>query len=393
MTTERPGGTTRDGEAPARHELVLVGGGHAHVEVLHRWARAPVPGVRLSLVVDDPVAVYSGMVPGFVAGRYTRGDLEIDVRPLARRAGARCIVAAAVALDAAQRRLTLEDGASIGYETVSLDVGSAVGGLDVPGVREHALPTRPIGLFVRRIEAIVGRARGAGGFRLVIVGAGAGGVELAFAFATRLRTAGTRDVEVLLLEAGPRVLPGYPARAARLVEAAAAERGVRIVTGARVRGADARSLALAEGEPLRHDALVWVVGAASLPLLRDAGLETDADGFVRVGPTLQCVGREDAFAVGDCASWAAGPPLPKAGVYAVRQGPVLAHNLRARARGRPLRRYRPQRDFLTLLNLSDGTAIAAKWGLATRGAWTMRLKDRIDRRFVRRFQVERPDTG
>ena len=369
-----------------RHDLVLVGGGHAHVQVLRRWAMAPVPGVRLSLVVDRPVAVYSGMVPGFVAGQYARDELEIDVRPLARRAGARCIVAPVTGLDAPARRLDLDGRAPMVYDTASFDVGSTVAGLDVPGVREHALPTRPIGLFVRRVDEFVARARGGARFRLVVAGAGAGGVELAFAFATRLRREGARDPEVLLLESGPRVLPGYPARAARLVEAAAAGRDIRIRTGARVLAAGAETLTLDDGERLPCDALVWVVGAASLPLFRESGLQTDARGFVRVGPTLQCLGRDDVFAAGDCAAWA-GDELPKAGVYAVRQGPVLAHNLRARTRSRPLRPYRPQRDFLSLLNLADGTAVASKWGGAARGPWVFRLKDWIDRRFVRRFQV------
>ena len=369
-----------------RHDVVLVGGGHAHVEVLRRWAMAPVPGVRLSLVVDDPVAVYSGMVPGFVAGQYARDELEIDVRPLARRAGARCIVARVTGLDAQARRLALDGRAPMRYDTASFDVGSTVAGLDVPGVREHALPTRPIGLFVRRVDELVGRARGGAGFRLVVAGAGAGGVELAFAFASRLRREGVRDPEVLLLESGSRVLPGYPTRAAHLVEAAAG-RDIRIRTGARVAAVGAGMLTLDDGEPLPCDALVWVAGAAGVPLFRESGLQTDARGFVRVGPTLQCLGRDDVFAAGDCAAWAAGDELPKAGVYAVRQGPVLAHNLRARTQSRPLRPYRPQRDFLSLLNLADGTAVASRWGRATRGAWVFRLKDWIDRRFVRRFQV------
>jgi selenide,water dikinase len=130
-----------------------------------------------------------------------------------------------------------------------------------------------------------------------------------------------------------------------------------------------------------------VAGAAALPIFHGSGLETDERGFVRIRPTLQCVGHDEIFAVGDCAAWAAGPGLPKAGVYAVRQGPVLAHNLIALVRGERLRAYRPQRDFLSLLNLGDGGAIGTKWGVSVEGAALFALKDWIDRRFVRRFQV------
>jgi selenide,water dikinase len=372
-----------------RHDLVLVGGGHAHIQVLRRWAMAPVSGCRLTLVVDRPVAVYSGMVPGFVAGQYARGDLEIDVRPLARRAGARVIVARVTGLDAPARRLTLEDRPPIAYDTVSFDVGSTVAGLETPGVRAYAIPTRPINEFVRRVDEVVAAAEGRPAFRVTVVGAGAGGVELAFALAARLGRDGGRR-EVLLLEGGPTVLPGHAPGAARRVTAAATTRSIAIRCGADVERVERDAVHLATGERVPADAVVWVTGAAALPIFAGSGLET-IDGFAAIGPTLQCVGRDDIFAVGDCAAWVAGPGLAKAGVYAVRQGPVLAHNLVARVRGESLRAYRPQRDFLSLLNLGDGRAIAAKWGLAAESHLLFSLKDWIDRRFVRHFQVLGPD--
>ena len=369
------------------HDLVLVGGGHAHIQVLKRWAMAPVPGARLTLVVDRPIAVYSGMVPGFVAGQYPREALEIDVRPLALRAGARCIVAPAIALDTSAHRLVLDGRPPIAYDTVSFDVGSTVAGLELPGVREHAIPTRPIGGFVRRVDEVLAAARARGPARIVVVGAGAGGVEVAFALAARLHRERTGGAEVLLLESGPRVLPGHAASAAARVQAAAAARGVAIRTGARVTDVEPGVVHLDVGEPLPADAVVWVAGAAALPLFNGSGLETDPGGFVRIRPTLQSLGHDEVFAVGDCAAWTAGPRLAKAGVYAVRQGPVLAHNLIARLRGGRLRPYRPQRDFLSLLNLGDGGAIGTKWGVSVEGRAMFALKDWIDRRFVRRFQV------
>ena len=377
--------------AGIRHDVVLVGGGHAHIQVLRRWAMAPVPGARLTLVADRPIAVYSGMVPGFVAGQYSREDLEVDVRPLALRAGARCIVAAATGVDPDARRLLLAERPPITYDTVSFDVGSTVAGLEIPGVREHAIPTRPIGAFVRRVDEVLAAARGREGFRVVVVGAGAGGVEVAFALAARLGSGPGRRVDVLLLESGPRVLPGYAASAARRVERAAAARAVTIRCDATVVRVEAHAVHLAGGERIAADATVWVAGAAALPLFAGSGIETDARGFARIGPTLQCRGRDDVFAVGDCAAWTDGPALAKAGVYAVRQGPVLARNLMARARGGRLSAYRPQRDFLSLLNLGDGRAIGTKWGVAVEGTSLFSLKDWIDRRFVRRFQVLGPD--
>ena len=146
---------------------------------------APVSGVRLTVVVDRPVAVYSGMVPGLVAGQYRRDEVEIDVWPLARRAGARSVVARATGVDVAERRIVLEGRPPLRYDTASFDVGSTVGGLELPGVREHALPTRPIAALVARVDELVARLRGLARPRVIVVGAGAGGVELAFAIEAR----------------------------------------------------------------------------------------------------------------------------------------------------------------------------------------------------------------
>src|SRR5215468_7675215 len=201
----------RAGSRPgAIHDLVLVGGGHTHIQVLKRWAMDPVAGVRLTVVVDRPVAIYSGMVPGFVAGHYRREELEIDVWPLARRAGARVIAARAVRIDARERRIALEGRPPVRYDTASLDVGSTVGGLDLPGVGEHALATRPIARFVAHVDELVARLRATARPGVVIVGAGAAGVELAFAIRVRLEREGVEGARVILLERGPSMLPGYP---------------------------------------------------------------------------------------------------------------------------------------------------------------------------------------
>jgi len=368
------------------HHLVLVGGGHSHVEVLRDWAREPMPAVRLTVLVDRPTAVYSGMVPGFVAGHYSLHDIEIDLRGLARRTDAAWVGAKATQLDPQERRLRVEGAPPVSYDTVSFDVGSTVSGLDRPGVMEHALRTRPIAEFVRSVDAFIARARSRPGFRLVVVGAGAAGVELAFAFSARFAREGLRGASVLLLEAGPRILAGYPDSAARRIERNARARGIMIRCGTVVAEAHADRLTLENGEALPCDAFVWVAGAASLPLFDGSGLERDERGFVKVRETLQAVGHDEIFATGDCASLVTEPGLAKAGVYAVREGPVLAENLRARLTGRPLKPYRPQRDFLSLLNLGDGRAVASKWGLSAEGAWAWRLKDWIDRRFVERYR-------
>jgi selenide,water dikinase len=377
--------------AASVRDVVLVGGGHSHVQVLRRFAERPPPRARVTVVVDTPLAVYSGMVPGFVAGQYEAHELEIDVVALAQKARASVVVARATGIDAAGSRILVEGREPIRYDVASINVGSVVAGLDLPGVRDHAVPTRPVGRFVSTVDAAVKRAASARSdahtLAVVVVGGGVAGVELAFTIDQRLRKLGSKKHRVTILHEGPRLLPNsvptLSARVARL----AADRDIKVRTECAVIGARDGAVLLAEGSEAPFDLLLWVTGAASQPLFRDSGLAVDGRGFVLVRSTLQVQGHDNLFAAGDCATLIDHRGTAKAGVYAVREGPYLIDNLLAFHDGRPLRHYKPQGDFLALMNLGDGTAVATKWGISFHGRWVMRLKDRIDRRFVRRFQV------
>ena len=370
-------------------QVVLVGAGHTHIQVLRHWMMHPDPAVEATLVVDTPIAVYSGMAPGLVAGQYERHELEIDAVPLARRAGVRVVLAPCTGVEATNRRVLGEGREPLPFDIASFDVGSTVAGLELPGVREHAVPTRPINRLAAaisgRVEALTSRQP-----NVVVVGSGAGGIELAFCIDARLRGL---DLEprVTIVEAGDRILPGYHPALARRIEAAAGERGVRALVDTTVSGVEENGVRLEDGRTLDSDLTFWVTGAAALPIFRGSDLPLCDRGFARTRSTLQVEGHDHIFAVGDCATLIDQPNRPRAGVYAVRMGPYLIENLERLTTGQRLRRYRPQGDFLALLNLGDGRAAGAKWGAAFEGRWVMRLKDRIDRRFMERFQALDPD--
>lgn len=370
--------------------MVLVGGGHAHVQVLRRWAMKPPADVRLTVVVDRPVAVYSGMVPALVAGEVARHELEIDVRPLARRAGAAVVVDPMVRVDAGARTIHTASGRPpLRYDVASLDIGSTVAATDLPGVAEHAVPTRPIVRLLDRLDAALARLQGQGTPRVVVVGAGAGGVELAACLQGRLARQ-QRAVDVTLVSSGDHLLPGAPDAFVRTTARALGRRGITVVGPASAVEVTADAVALADGRRLPADLVLWVTGAVGHAVLGQSGLPVDPRGFVHVRDTLQVVGHDTLFAVGDCALLVDHPWVPRAGVYAVRQGPVLGDNLDAWLQGASLRSYTPQSDFLSMLNLGDGTAVVGKWRRAARGRWVWRWKDRIDRAFMERFQVLGP---
>lgn len=368
------------------------------MQVLRRWAMEPPPDVRLLVVLDRPVAVYSGMVPGFVAGDYPMHALEIEVLPLARRAGAGVILAAARDIDPVRHEISFEGRPRLRYDLASINVGSTVRGLDLPGVSKHALATRPIGHFIDQIDAqvesFVTRNRPA---RVLVVGGGAAGMELACTLDARLRAAGVTPA--LGVVSGDRQLLGGTRALTRRAAAAEAEaRGIGVTLERRVVHVDDAGVIVETTRPgstdgqdrLPADLVVWATGAApsAFPEGRGVGrLATDEQGFLEVRDTLQTTGFDDVFAAGDCARLVDHRWVPRAGVYAVRQGPILDHNLRAHLRGQALKPYRPQRDFLSLLHLGEGRALGSKWGFAVRGAGVLRLKDWIDRRFMSRFQI------
>jgi selenide,water dikinase len=325
------------------------------------------------------------MLPGCVAGRYRAEELEIDLEHLCRSSGAEWVPARASAVDAGSGKIVLDGGSTVlGYDVASLDIGSRIAGEDLPGVAECALPARPAAKLLRELGALVAHARSSRApFRANVVGGGAGGVELAFCLDARLRREGVEPVEVTIITAESRLLASGAPALSRQLRRTADRRGLRILTDARVRSLAPGLVRLEDGRELVSDAVLWATGPAARPLGASSGLPVDERGFIRIENTFQVRGQADLFAVGDCASL---PGMARAGVYAVRAGPLLDHNLRARAEGRPLRGYRPQPDFLSLLNLGDGTALGVKWGRVVRGRTVMWLKDRIDRTFMARYR-------
>jgi pyridine nucleotide-disulfide oxidoreductase family protein len=351
--------------------VLLLGGGHAHAWVLLQWIGAPPGDARVTLVTPQRNQLYSGMLPGLVAGHYALDECVIDLAALAARAGAGVVYDRVTSIDPRRRVVRTERSGELAYDVASLNVGSLPAYGSVPGAPGQALPAKPFEPFVQAWSRL--RARG-GRLRLAVVGAGAAGVELAMAMAYALERGGQRG-EVALYAERAAFSPALGRRVAR----ALARNGVELLPATRVEALEPGPVVLAAGERRPFDAVVWTGGAAPLPWFAPSGLELDAAGFVLVDETLRSVSHPEVFAVGDSATLR-GAPHPKSGVYAVRHAPVLARNLRGEAK-----RYAPQRRSLALLSCGARYAIASWDGLAAEGAWAWRWKDRIDRRWIARF--------
>ncbi len=369
-------------DVPLTRDVVLIGGGHAHALVLRRWGMRPLPGARLTVINPDPSAPYTGMLPGHVAGHYSRDALEIDLVRLARFAGARVILGRAEGIDRATRRVRVTGRGDIAYDIASIDIGITSDLPELPGFAAHAVGAKPLGPYAVRWQAFLAAVRaGQQAPEVAVIGGGVGGVELAMAMAHALRAANVVPA-VSLVDRG-RVLDTLrPGTRAALLERMAGL-GIRVVEMAGVRQITEETVVLSDGQTLPGRFVVGAAGARPQDWLAETGLAL-SDGFIAVDETLRSVTDPAIYAVGDCAHLSHAP-RPKAGVYAVREAPVLYHNIRADLTGRQRRRYAPQRDYLKLISLGGTSALADKAGLRLAGELLWHWKDRIDRAFMRKF--------
>lgn len=376
---------------PVTRDLVLVGGGHTHVAVLKHFGMKPMPGVRVTLISRESNAPYSGMLPGLIAGHYTFADAHIDLAPLSRFARARFLRDRVVGVDVENKRVLCAGRPPLAFDVLSLNTGSAPGVRRVAGAEGSVVPVKPIDGFFARWTQLRERVAGTSGpVSIGIVGGGAGGVEVAlsirYGLARAAEAAGRpRDnVRIELFTDSSEILPAYPRRMRALFARILENDGIAAHTGQRVGRVEGRCLHFGDGSRATFDELLWVTTAGAPDWPRESGLEVDQRGFIRVRDTLQTASHPDVFAAGDIAS-VEGYPRPKAGVFAVRQGPPLARNLERHLRGAPLVGFRPQREYLSIISSGRRHAVASRNGLTIGGRWVWTWKDRIDRRFIRDY--------
>ena len=370
-----------------KKRLLLLGGGHAHLAVLKSLADAPIENLGVTLLSPYAHQVYSGMLPGWVAGHYKIDQCVIPLAPLAKRAGIVFCEGRAAALDLANNTVTCESGMLLNFDMLSIDTGSVADLSSIPGASEHAIAVRPIENFIEAIARIKAAAHygSAGGekdrdgkpTRFAFIGAGAGGIELALG----LQHAFAGEQAQITLVSAANTLPGKVGkRLLRILD----ERGIKLIAGQAATRIDAKVIHLPGGATLEADVIITATGAAAAAWPRAAGLDCDERGFIRVNDFMQSSSHPQVFAAGDCATMA-NFARPKSGVYAVRAGPILAGNLRRALSDQAMKAYQPQTRSLYLLSTGDQYAIAS-WGSFTWGGeWVWKWKDSIDRGFIAKY--------
>lgn len=363
--------------------LVIVGGGHAHMTVMLRAGEYVRRGFRVTVIGPSPYHYYSGMGPGMLGGIYRPQDIRFHVKKMAEDRGALFLQDVVTGIDARGRTLRTGSGKQVQYDVVSFNTGSDVPAVSSRDTGRNAFTVKPIASLIRARQAVA-EVLERGKAEVVVIGGGPAGVETAGNLWRLVRDRGG-NAHITLL-AGGSVLGGLPERARRSVLASFVRRGITAREGVRADAVEADAVLLSSGERIPADVVLAATGIRPSPIFRDAGLRTGPDGGLLVNRFLQSVEHPEIFGGGDCVSFQP-RPLDKVGVYAVRQNEVLYRNLLAALEGGGLTPFHPQKAYMLIFNLGDGTAVLMRRNAIINGSLPWLLKDRIDRSFMRKFQV------
>jgi len=372
-------------------DLVLVGGGHSHLIVLNYFALNPLPGVRLTVITRDIHTPYSGMLPGYVAGHYDFDEVHINLQLLCQSAGARMYHDEAVGIDLPKNQVICKDGSAVPYDVLSVNIGSTPNFNGIPNGVKFTTPVKPISNFIDRWQALLKRtAEKPGNYRIGVVGAGAGGIELLLAVQYRLnnllmeRNQTPSSIEFHAIFKSESILPEFIKPVQKRFEQHLKDRNVKLHAGAIATDVVPDGIIIAGNKKIELDEMFWATEAAAPNWLKSSGLDVDQYGFVRVRDTLQTTTHNNIFACGDIASQT-NHPRPKAGVFAVRQGSPLNKNIRLVLAGEKARPFSPQKSFLKLISTGDKNAVASKGPWHLEGALVWQWKNLLDRQFIRKF--------
>lgn len=365
--------------------LVFIGGGHAHMTSLKRITDFNKLGHQVTLISSAPYHYYSGMGPGMLSGIYQPREARIHVQKLVEDRGAAFIQGKAVKVDPLQHTILLDSGETVHYDVVSFNIGSEVSFASLTKTpADNLFPVKPVLNLFKARQTILAAIRNNRILNSVVVGGGPAGVEVASNLLRLLHE--NRGKGDIYLIGGKRLLADAPDKARRLVKESLTRRGVKVIEGSQVKALEKGEVILGDGRRIGWDLTFIATGVKPPPLFRDSGLPTGADGGLLVNSYLQSVAYSDIFGGGDCISLE-GHPLAKVGVYAVRENPVLYHNLLAALEGGKLDVFKPQKGFLLIFNMGNGKGIFWKNSWVWEGRLAFLLKDYLDRKFMKTFQV------
>ena len=367
-----------------RNRVVLLGIGHTNAYVLRQWAMSPIRDAELVCISDHYTAAYSGMLPAVLAKQRPDTAMNLDLVRLTANASARLINSEVTSVDTENQLVAFRDRPALQFDLLSIGIGSTSTSFNAESPDQH-VPIKPMQTFLERLDTRINRIVSQSPDKpveVVIVGGGVASIEVALCLPNRLATIIPTAFKLTLITSNESVASELPIPAARRLATELNDRGITVLTNTRVARTTESSVSLSDQSSINADLIISSTGATPPTLLEDLPFPKDKQGFLLTEPTLQVVGFKNVYAVGDCGTLSH-KPTPKAGVYAVRQGPVLWNNIQRSLKGMPNQPYRPQQKFLKLINLGNGQALAQRGSFHASGKWALRLKHHIDDKFMR----------
>ncbi len=364
-------------------ELVFVGGGHAHLTALVNINEFVKRGHRVTLISTDPYHYYSGMGPGMLSGIYRPEEIRFNVKKLAEDRGATFVEDKVIRIDPERRILFLESGNETGYDVVSFNSGSDIGTVSHKIQDENIFTIKPIVNLLKARLMILDQIKHKT-LNLTVIGGGAAGVEIS-ANLWRLLHDNNGKGNITLI-AGKKFLRTVPDRVRKIAMNSLIGRGIKIVEGEHVNKMEGGRVTLTNGRDIPCDIGFLCTGVRPSTIFRDSGLPVGEDGGLLVNKHLQSVAYPDIFGGGDCISLE-NHHLQKVGVYAVRENPIIYHNLFVTLEGGQMTAFNPGGAFLLILSLGNGKGLFWRKNMVWNGRSAFLLKDLIDRRFIRKFQL------
>ena len=376
----------------AKNTIVLLGIGHTNAHIVKMWKMHPIPDAQLICVTNFPIATYSGMMPGALSEQYSPEEIEIDLVRLCASAGVRLVIAEVETVDHVQQRIRFANRPDLSYDFLSIGIGSRPSTANVTVIGDSLTAVKPMQTFLARLDdriKSVQQRDDARPVQIAVVGGGLGSIEIAFCLRQRFSKLSTPDCHITLVGGKSGIGSALLESTRAKVDESLNAKGITAITGNRVSAIEESQIVLDNGDSLPADVVIWSTDASAPKLLERLDFEKDEKGFLLIRPTLQTLSSDRVFAVGDTGTLKSNP-TDKAGVFAVRQGPVLWNNLQQAVKDASLTQYTPQRDYLKLINTGDGSTILQFKGRTFTGQWCWWLKDRIDQKFMAMYRKYDP---
>ncbi|MDR4517250.1 MAG: FAD-dependent oxidoreductase [Nitrosomonas sp.] len=372
--------------SPCKKHLCLIGGGHSHVTVIKQWIKKPIADTRVTLVSPDIYTPYSGMLPGLIAGHYSFEDCHINLQRLCNWAGVQFLSSTVEMINPDLKTIHCTQIRPVKYDLLSINIGSRPAIDDIQGADSFGSTIKPVKDFLNQwSEWLSTHSESKHKQRIVVVGGGAAGVEVLLAMYYRLQSTTSINAAFTLICADQTILPSHNPAVQNFFLHYLQSLNITIIRNSHVTAINRHQLHLQDETSIQYDFTVWAIHAGAHPWPAKSSLKCNAHGFIEVDRFLRSTSHQDIFAAGDSVSFMP-RSLPKAGVFAVREGPVLFKNLIATLQHQPLVPFRPQQNFLSLLTTGDRYAVASRGAIFFQGKWVWHWKNHIDQAFMRQFK-------